>query len=333
MHANVGVWSLRDDSRERIARFPFSLHCSSGCCYFSSYLFETYNGSRHGGAQATAKKFVSEWMKQRKTEIDGEKKTVSRRTTRILEVKRDTSTQNIAQISMRCIQILYSYNEAKRKLRQLRWIPNGTSESLTMNTNTFFIWLYFVTRTYLVRLCVRGERDRTCVWEKFKMTYHSEWHCYRSRTDLNRFALILWPFFFVTNSVQFVLSVCCLIFYPIFSHISFILFALGWFVVVVVLRSSTFLTGHWAIHLHFYLRNCVSSLFYSIFWSQFFSSSASPLWVCVFSPYVSFAASAVAHPLCYGLHLIISNRKYLRVRQCHRSLTRQNKYFDCLLLY
>lgn len=66
-------------------------------------------------------------------------------------------------------------------------------------------------------------------------------------------------------------------------------------------------------------------LYFSI--SVFFFFCLSTVSVCVFSPYVSFAASAVAHPLCYGLHLIISNRKYLRVRQCHRSLTRQNKYF------
>lgn len=157
------------------------------------------------------------------------------------------------------------------------------------------------------------------------MTHHSEWHCYRSRTDLNRFALILWPFFFVTNSVQFVLSVCCLIFYPIFSHISFILFALG-----CCCCASLFDISHRALSLppsFLFTQLCLISvlLYFSI--SVFFFFCLSTVSVCVFSPYVSFAASAVAHPLCYGLHLIISNRKYLRVRQCHRSLTRQNKYF------
>lgn len=50
---------------------------------------------------------------------------------------------------MWCIQILYSYNEAKTEFRVCCFVnfQNGTSESLTMSINTFFIWHYFVTRT------------------------------------------------------------------------------------------------------------------------------------------------------------------------------------------
>lgn len=178
----------------------------------------------------------------------------------------------------------------KENFAQLWWNSNGTSESLTMSTNTFFIWLYFVTRTYLFHsrtplvLCLSLFLSfsfipmpilRVYSGVMFEMMHHFEWHCYRSRNWLKSIRLDSMAVFLRYEFVQFVLSVFMYVgscfFHPIFAHI-FLLFGL--------LCALSDISHRALSHPPLFLFTQLCLLLLTLFGSLFFSLS---LLCCFFS--------------------------------------------------
>lgn len=140
-------------------------------------------------------------------------------------------------------------------------------------------------------------------------------------------------------------NVCSLIFYPIFSHISFLFFlyficwvlllracvrvhVCCWFLFLASLANISHRASNH--HFHFYLRNdtffawCVSIWF----WFYFFTCSPPPPLPLSSSVSLHCRNLTIARRfLLYWLHLIISNHKYLLRRQSWVHCTWPNKYF------
>lgn len=111
MHANVGVRSLRDDSCENLLHVFFPFFLSPWLKWLAVIIllifFERIMEADMGAHNANRKKNIAHKHTQMK-----------RATFRANEMKMACETKYCTNLDV-CIQILYSYNEAKRKLVQL----------------------------------------------------------------------------------------------------------------------------------------------------------------------------------------------------------------------